>query len=118
MTSVLRDMYRSLKDDGVVIIATGSEKMHDPLRNWVSYETNFPENESLHSGSLAKIRIKEVGAEFYDYNWLDADYKEVFKDSGFAIEETLCPRGTESDEFQWSDEVDHSPYYVYVLKKV
>lgn len=118
MTSILKDMHRVLKDDGVIIIATGSEKMHDPLRNWVSYETNFPENKSLHSGSLAKVRIKEVGAEFYDYNWLDADYKEVFENAGFSIEEKLCPLGTESDKCSWSDEVEHSPYYVYVLKKV
>lgn len=117
MRKILKDMHRVLKPDGTVIIATGSEKMHDPNRNWVSYKTDFPENINPMSGDLLKIAINEVGAEFYDYNWLDNDYQEVFVDSGFQVTEKLTPLGNSNDGRKWKDEILHSPYYIYTLKK-
>lgn len=117
MSVIVKDMHRVLKDKGAVIIATGSEKMHAPTMKWVSYETDFEENRTLESGSIAKVKIKEVGAEFYDFNWLDEDYQEVFKKNQFVVAEKLSPLGKPEDEFPWKDELLHSPYYIYVLKK-
>lgn len=117
MVNVLKEMNRVLKEDGAVIISTGNENMHDPRRNWISYETDFYENRDTASGALNKIKIKDVGAEFYDYNWLKKDYLKFFKESGFAVSQCIQPLGKKEDNCIWRDERDYSPYYIFVLRK-
>ncbi len=117
MINVLKEMNRVLKEDGSVIISTGNENMHDPKRRWVSYETDFRENRDTTSGALNKIRIKDVGAEFYDYNWLHKDYLRFFEKSGFVVSQCIKPLGKKEDNCMWRDESDYSPYYIFVLKK-
>lgn len=117
MKKVLTEIHRVLKDNGSLIIVTGSEKIHSKQMNWHSYITDYPENDHLSSGSVAKLGIKEVGALFFDYNWLDADYQCAFKESGFDVLEHHTPYGKATDGYPWQSETDHSPYAIYVLKK-
>lgn len=114
---VLKEFHRVLKKDGISIIVTGSEEMHSPKKNWVSYETNFPENKKLTSGSVAKLLIKEVNAVFYDYNWTNEDYSQLFKENGFKILETHFPIGKKTDNYKWLSEKTASPYILYVIQK-
>jgi ubiquinone/menaquinone biosynthesis C-methylase UbiE len=114
---ILQEAHRILKDDGTFMVITGSEELHSKQMDWLSYETNFPENDSLTSGSLAKIGNKDVGAVFYDYNWTDQDYQELFKAAGFEVIEKHNPLGKPEDGYKWKSEVQYSPHVIYVLKK-
>lgn len=117
ISTVLKEFHRVLKKDGIAIIVTGSEEMHSPKRKWVSYETNFPENQKLFSGSIAKLLIKEVNAVFYDYNWTNKDYCNLFKEHGFKILEIHFPLGKENEGYKWLSEKTVSPYILYVIQK-
>lgn len=116
MKSICKEIYRILKPGAIFIVITGNEYMHSPRMKWVSYETDFAENENLKRGSLAKIRIKNNGAVFTDYNWLNEDYIEVLEGSGFDVIETLSPKAS-SDEDHWLSEKEFSPFLIYVARK-
>lgn len=117
MTNLLKEMHRVLKKDGILVIITGNEHMHSPKMKWVSYETDFPENYELKRGSPAKLRIRNNGAIFNDYNWFDEDYREVIVNAGFDLEMTLSPKAGEKDSGEWFSEYTHSPFLIYLAKK-
>lgn len=117
MIAILGEIRRVMKDGAYFVILTGSEEIHRPDRDWVSYETDFVENYRLGSGSVSKLRIREAGMTFTDYNWLNEDYIQAIKDSGFELLETFSPLGKETDPIRWKMETSYSPYTVYVLRK-
>ena len=117
IAKILTDLFRVLRDNGIFIVITGSEELHSRKMNWLSYNTDFPENTHLASGSLTKIQNKIVGTIFYDYNWLDNDYQKLFQENGFELLETHHPFGTYEDGYEWKSELEHSPFSIYVLRK-
>ncbi len=118
MSLIVQEMHRILKKGGLCIIITGSEELHCPNKVWNSYDTDFPENYNLRSGSMAKLKIKEVDVIFTDYNWLNEDYVEIIEGNGFQILETLSPLGKGNDPYPWFSEKDTSPYLIYVARKL
>lgn len=121
MKKALQTIHRVLKKGGVFIAVTGSELMHSPAMNWVSYMTHFEQNRNPKTGAPIKIQIKGVQAEFIDFFWTKDDYLSVFgdKQSGFNFEVayTHQPMGLATDPFAWESEKTHSPYYIFVLRK-
>lgn len=115
---LLKELYRVLTDDGVLMIITGSEDLHSKNREWLSYDIDFPENNRIFSGSLSKVRNKDVGAIFYDYNWFDSDYRELFDQAGLKVILFYQPLGKSVGEYNWKSETQASPHAIYVLQKV
>lgn len=113
-----QELCRVMKKDATCIIITGSHHMHSPKRKWVSYDTNFPENDKMSRGSPVKLKIKETNAIFQDYNWYDQDYQTALKKAGFKIIEKLTPIAPESKEKLWLSENKFSPFFIYVVKRV
>ncbi|MCW5590097.1 MAG: class I SAM-dependent methyltransferase [Legionellales bacterium] len=113
--SILEEVYRVLKLGSVFIIVTGSEDIYS--KEWVSLDASYPQNINLSSGDIAKIKLKDIGLELFDYYWTDMDYRDIFSKTHFTLEETLHPKGDKTDGFKWLDETMYSPYVIYVLKK-
>lgn len=113
---ILKEVRRVLKSTGTFIVVTGSENYHSKKMEWLSYNIDFPENDILASGSLAKVQLKNAGVEFYDYNWLDEDYLQLFKENGFTLVDKHFPLGKKEDNFDWKSEMHHSPFVIYTLK--
>jgi SAM-dependent methyltransferase len=117
LDNTIKEICRILKKKGIFIAVTGSEEMHSPKRQWLSYETDFPENYNPPNGGKLKIIIKGVEAVFFDYHWTDENYCAAFESNGFEILERHLPLGNEEDGYEWFSEKEVSPYIVYVLKK-
>lgn len=115
--AALKEIYRVLKKEGVLIIVTGSEKLHSPDMKWVSYSTDFSENQNPKSGSVLRLFIKNANVTFYDYFWSNKDYQEFFGLTGFQLAETHMPIGHKDDGTSWLSEKENPPFVVYVLKK-
>jgi ubiquinone/menaquinone biosynthesis C-methylase UbiE len=115
MTKILREFNRVLKDSGTVIIVTKTVEGYNG--NWVSFNCDFPENKKLSSGERAKVCIKGSDIVLYDYFWAESDYNHVFSDSGFEVIESLKPMPEGNEGYNWLDELKHSRWVIYVLKK-
>lgn len=115
MLRIFKEVYRVLKPEGVFIIVTASEELYS--RKWLSYDVDFPQNKNLTSGSVAKIVLKDLGIEYVNYFWTDADYVELSKEAKFEIAEKSFPLGYEKERRDWESEMIFPPYAVYVLKK-
>ncbi|MGE0631596.1 MAG: class I SAM-dependent methyltransferase [Parachlamydiales bacterium] len=115
--TALREIHRILKDTGILIIVTGSEKLHSPEMKWLSYKTDFPENQNLSSGQVLKFHIRSANVTFYDYFWSNNDYLDVFYKSNFQVLKTLFPLGRPEDSQPWLSEEKNAPFAIYVLQK-
>lgn len=115
LLTIFTEIHRVLKDDGFFIIVTGSIEMYD--HHWLTLGVDFEENKNLQSGSVAKVLLKDINLELYDYFWTDHDYKEIIQESRFQLLEKQFPLGDNQDGYQWVSETHASPYVIYVLKK-
>lgn len=113
----LREIHRILKNTGVLMIVTGTEKLHSPKMQWVSYETDFPENQNPLSGQMLKFHIRNANVTFYDYFWSNSDYLGMFHDCDFQVLETHFPLGNLQDNHIWRSEIENSPFVIYILQK-
>ena len=117
IVSYLKEAKRVLKEDGIFIAVTGSE--HALTRtNWTDIKTDFPENKNIISGGLGKVYLYEIGIEFNDYHWTEADYRALFPRAGLQIVEFHYPLGQQDDGFAWKDELTISPWVVIVAKPI
>ena len=114
---LLCECHRVLRFGGVAIFVTGSEALHSPEYQWVSYNNDFPENRDLRSGGPVRLELKEAGAVFQDYQWTDHDNREMFSESGFEILETVAPLGRDDEGGEWLSEMRTAPFLMYVLRK-
>ncbi len=115
LLAILNEAYRCLKEGGIFIIVTGSEYLYS--YDWLSYNVDYPENEFPKSGKSMKIQLVDLGVDFINYYWTDADYTELFASAGFALLEKRFPLGTTLDNKGWVSEDQYPPYVVYVLQK-
>lgn len=113
--SIFKEAYRCLRNGGVFIIVTGSEELYS--HEWLSYETNYPQNVNLKSGDPAKIKLRDLGIEFTNYYWGGADYDELIRSTGFKILEKHFPYGKLHEGREWISEMKHAPYVIYILQK-
>jgi len=111
----LEEAKRVLKKTGIFIAVTGSEEMYS--KNWLIFNTDFPENVHLKSGDLAKIYLCDADIEFTDYYWREADYLRLFEEAGFQVLEVHHPMGKEEEPCLWKDEKTNSPFVIFVARK-
>jgi SAM-dependent methyltransferase len=108
---------KNLMNNGSVFVAvTGSQEMHSPARDWLNFNTNFPENENPKSGSVVKVHLNDFGMEFTDYYWTEEDYRRLFLEAGFDLLEAYYPLGEKNEPYPWKDETTSSPFLVLVAK--
>jgi SAM-dependent methyltransferase len=115
LLEVFQEIYRVLKDGGVFIAVTGSTEMYK--HEWLSLDIDYEENKNLKSGSKAKILLKDIGLELYDYFWTDDDYQNIIKLSKFSLLDQIYPLGEKDDPYNWISEDKFPPYVIYVMQK-
>jgi SAM-dependent methyltransferase len=115
LTSILKEIYRCLREGSIFIVVTGSEYLYS--HEWLSYDVNYPENKNLFSGKLVKIQLKDLGLDFINYYWTDSDLCDLFRLVNFNLVEKHFPLGKKEDGYAWKSETKIPPYTVYVLKK-
>lgn len=115
LIEIFTEIHRVLKLGGVFIAVTGSTEMYK--HPWLSLEVDFEENKNLTSGKLARIVLKDIGLELYDYFWTDEDYKEIMQHTNFSLSERIYPLGRSDDLYIWKSETTVSPYVIYVMSK-
>jgi ubiquinone/menaquinone biosynthesis C-methylase UbiE len=115
MVSTFRELNRVLIEDGLVVVITGSEAYYQ--RNWLSFELDCAENQTLASGDKARVSIRGTDIVLFDYYWTDRDYRQVFQQSSFDVVETLYPIAQGDEPFDWVNECEFPCWAIYVLKK-
>ncbi len=111
----LEEAKRVMKNDAILIAVTGSQDAYS--KNWLIFNTDYPENRNLKSGDLAKIYLKDADIEFTDFYWTEGDYRQFFSKAGFSLIEVHYPLGKEDEQYPWKDERISSPFVILVAKK-
>jgi ubiquinone/menaquinone biosynthesis C-methylase UbiE len=118
---VFTEIARTMKKDSYLIATTGTPEMYNRRNRWTTLDANFPENDHLQSGDLAKVRVilPEGMITFNDYYWTEKDYRECFAAAGFSLISVNYPLGSENDllDWKWKDEIRVAPYVIFVLRK-
>ena len=114
---LLKEAYRVLKKDGMLMMVTPSSDLFNPHHSWLSYDQKYPENENLSSGSCAQVKLKDVDLILRDYYWTNEDIRTLVKEAGFKYFEIHKALGKKEDPFTWASEAHTSPYDLYVIKK-
>jgi len=111
----LKEMSRVCKNNGIVISVTNSDWLFN--KNWLTVSNKFPENIYLKDGDIAKIYLKDVDIELYDYFWSEAAYLTCMKNADFKNTWIHQPLGKLNDPFFWHDESKYPPYSIYICSK-
>lgn len=113
--SVLTEMKRVLRKDGVVVFVTDS--MDASKGDWVSLSYAFPENDRpLRSGDTVKLLIRGIDVVLHDYFWTEDDYSGAAERAGLTLATIHKPLGSSDDGIEWRDETTMSPVAIYVLR--
>jgi ubiquinone/menaquinone biosynthesis C-methylase UbiE len=112
----LLEAKRVLKKEGIVVAVTGSENLHSPSRQWLSFHTDFPQNKNLFSGKPVKLLLRELNIEFHDYFWHENDYKVLFDRVGLETKAIHYPLGFKTEPYSWKDEIDYAPFVIFVAQ--
>lgn len=118
---MLSEIRRTMKDDAPLIATTGTPEMYNRKNHWASLDANFPENDHLKSGDIAKVTLllPEGNITFGDYYWTEQDYRECFEAAGFTHLATYYPLGQKNENlsWQWKDETTVAPYVIFVASR-
>jgi ubiquinone/menaquinone biosynthesis C-methylase UbiE len=119
--SVFTEICRTMKADACLIATTGTPEMYNRKNHLVTLNGDFPENDHLQSGGIAKVSLALSDGEitFHDYYWTEKDYRECFLAAGFSQISAQYPLGLENEkvDWKWKDETEVAPYVIFVLKK-
>jgi len=107
-----------LRNGGLFFGITGSQDLHQKVRNWACFDVNYPVNENPRSGELVKLGLKDPKMEFYDYFWTELDYRECFQLSNLELFRVYYPLGYRNEKFEWRDELFISPFVIFMAKKI
>lgn len=107
-----------LKNDGAIVNLVSSPEIYK--HEWASFSTkDYPENRHARSGDIVKIIMKDVEDQrpVEDILWDDADYREVYAQSGLEPIEVHRPLARDNESYAWVNETHIAPWVIYVLKK-
>lgn len=113
--SIVREIYRVLKKGGIFITIGANDNTYK--YDWLTINTNFPENKDVKSGNRVKIEFRELSFAIFDYFWNDDDYTNIFRKVGFDVLDIHNPLGTKNDGYNWRDEYKFAPHSVIISKK-
>jgi ubiquinone/menaquinone biosynthesis C-methylase UbiE len=117
---ILSKMNRLLKTHGKVINLVSSPQIY--LHEWASFTTRdfLEQNLKADSGDIVKITNTAIndGRPVEDVVWKDEDYREIYAQTGFAVEAMYEPLALETEPFEWVNETKIAPWVIYVLKRV
>jgi ubiquinone/menaquinone biosynthesis C-methylase UbiE len=114
----LNEMGRVLKPDGRIVNLVSSPQIY--THEWASFTTKaFPENQYVQTGDTVRIVMMDVEDQrpVEDILWSDEAYQETFQHVGFEVEKVYRPLGKQCEPYAWVNEMNISPWVVYVLKK-
>ncbi len=113
--NIVREIHRVLRKGGVFITIGANSNTYK--YNWLTINTNFPENKDVNSGDRVKIEFRELSFAIFDYFWNDDDYTNIFHKVGFDVLDIHNPLGAKNDGYNWLDEYTFSPHSVIISKK-
>lgn len=113
--SIAGEIKRILKKGGIFISISASNDTYN--HEWLTLNTNFPENKNIVSGSKIKIEFKEIGLTIDDYFWTEEDYAEIFSAAGLNILKVYKPLGRADDGYIWKDEQKIAPSSIFICEK-
>ncbi|MCA9508991.1 MAG: class I SAM-dependent methyltransferase [Myxococcales bacterium] len=108
----LKEAHRVLKKDGIFMAITASEIFH--LNNWKTISHDISKNNNIQVGETYQAHLIDANITFVDFFYDHKCYLECFKRANFRIIETHHPKGKESDEIEWGNELYMAPYVTYV----
>jgi hypothetical protein len=114
LLAVLNEISRCLAKDGVLIVVIASDIFYS--HQWLSYNTNYLENQNLKTSDATKFYLKDLDVELKNYYWTDKNNREFFKSANLEVVERLSPKGLVDDGISWVSELEYAPYLIYVLK--
>ena len=112
------EMGRVLKRDGRIANLVSSPQIY--THEWASFTTKaFPENQYAQTGDKVKIVMMDVEDQrpVEDVLWSDEAYQETYRHVGLEVEKVYRPLGRECEPYAWINEMNISPWVIYVLKK-
>lgn len=110
-----KEAERVMKFEGILIVLTVTDDFYK--HQWVSVDTNYPENISPKSGDKVKVKIKEIDLELFDYYWTRKDYINAAQSASLCMVDEHYPIGSKNDNIQWISECDYPPFAIYVFRK-
>jgi len=113
--NIVREIHRVLKKNGIFISISASD--HTYNHDWLTLNTNFPENKNIASGAKVKIEFRDINLTIDDYFWTEKDYREIFQKAGLVVVEVHNPLGKDDDGYEWKDEKIISPSSIIVCNK-
>jgi ubiquinone/menaquinone biosynthesis C-methylase UbiE len=63
--NIVREIHRVLKKNGIFISLSASD--HTYNHDWLTLNTNFPENKNIASGAKVKIEFRDINLTIDDY---------------------------------------------------
>ena len=115
MQQYFAEAHRVLRSTGTFVLLTVNDDFYQ--HDWLSINTDFPENINPKVGDRLRIKLKDIDLELYDYYWTKAHYKDFASKAGFSLVEELCPKGNDNDGINWISEKTFAPFAILVFKK-
>ena len=109
-------MRAALRPWGRIINLVSSPTLYE--HEWASFSTkDFPGNRGARTGDIVRTVILDTDDHrpVDDVFWSEADYEEVYRRAGLAVQRLHRPLGTAADPCTWVNEERLSPWNVYVL---
>ena len=117
--ALFRELARVLTARGRIVNLVSSPEIY--FHEWVSFSTrDFPANRQARCGDPVWIinAALEDRRPAVDVLWPDADYRDVYKQSGLEVIDVYRPLGRADEPYPWINETTIAPWVIYVLGKV
>jgi len=114
----LKEIIRILRVQGIFINLVSSPEIY--VNEWASFSTkDFPENRQAKTGDFVKIIITDIedNRPVEDVFFSPENYRELFINTGFKIENVYKPLARVSKSHKWVNEIEIAPWNIYVLRK-
>ncbi len=117
--SLFRCLGRLLAPAGRIVSIVSSPDIY--LNEWASFSTKeYPENRAAQSGERVRIVMLDVPDRrpVEDVVCFEADYLEIYRESGLAVREALRPLARGDEPWPWVSETHIAPWVIYLLGRI